>query len=462
MTATRKIGEEVMKMGTTVIIGGGTMGMRTAVTLRSLLKDERIVIIEKTPIASWAGCPIPYYISGRLPESSVILDSPDDIRKRGIELYENHEVVDIDPDGMRVKVKGGKIDGWMDYDNLVLGLGAIPRRIPILDEIEAENIFHITHALHGLKLRKFIDEEKPNKVLIVGGGYVGLEMVENLSELGMKISLVEKMEDILPRLPKRLRKKVYDKLKEREVEYHLSTVVEDVEIVGRLVKRVKLSNSRTLDVDLIVVSVGVLPNTKMLKNTKAEFGPLDSLKTNEYMEVMGLEKVYAGGDMVCVKNLITGKEAYYPLGDVANKHGIVTARRIAGKSDLVFKGAIGTSLTGIFGLQIGFTGLTKEEAEKEGFSVETMNLKAFTGHPKMGETTSSDLEVIYDFRDGRILGAFMVGEKCVAQFIDLISTFITMRMKAQEIFDVDYAYAPIGSTVWNPGLLFARKFYSGK
>ena len=447
-------------MGVTIIVGGGTMGMRTAVTLRSLLKDERIVVLEKISIASWAGCPIPYYISKRVPESSVVLDSPDDIRKRGIELYENHEVVDLDFDGMRIKVEGEMIDGWMNYDNLVLGLGAVPRKIPILGEVEAENLFHITHAIHGLKLRRFLDDEMPRKALIVGGGYVGLEMLENLAEIGIDVVLVEKLGELLPRLPGRLRRKVYEKLEERRIEYHLNTVVEDVRIDRGRIRSVKLSDSSVLDVDLVIVSVGVLPNTEMLKGSKAEFGPFDSLKTNEYMEVKGLENVYAGGDMVCVKNLITGKDSYYPLGDLANKHGIVGARRIAGKSDLAFKGAIGTSLTGLFGLRIGFSGLTEDEARKEGFDVKTMSLKAFTGHAKMKETEVSDLEVIYDSNSGRIIGAFMVGGRCVAQFMDMLSTFMVVGMSPQDIFNVDYAYAPIGSTVWNPGLLFARKFYS--
>lgn len=440
-----------------VVVGGGVVGMRASVTVKHFSPDAEIVLIEKTDIASWAGCTIPYYISGKLPLSTVVLDTPESIKQRGIKLYTNHIAEEIDFDNRRVKVFGDDIKGWIDYDWIVLGMGAVPRKIPVVDEIEAENKFHISHAKDGIKLKKYIEENKPRKALIIGAGYIGIEMAENLYELGMEVTVVEKLTDIFPRFPELMRKKIKKVFEEKGIELYTDTVVEEVETKDKKIVGVKLSNGARKETDLVLVAVGVKPNTDILKGSKVMFGECGGVKINEYAEVEGVDRAIAGGDLVCVKNLITGKEMYYPLGDIANKHGLIGGRTIVGKRDVKFKGAIGSNITKFFVYQISSAGLNLEEAKSAGFNAKSMDVKGFTGNHKFPDTSTIDVHIVYDDDTKRILGVFLLGEKCVASFTDVFSSFISNGLGLEEILNTDFAYAPPTSVVWNPALLFVRK-----
>ncbi len=441
-------------MDKVIVIGGGAGGMTSATQIKRKDPSKKVMVFDKGNYVSWAGCPTPYYIAGKLPEKSVIHYTPEYFREnRKIDVFVRHEVKEISFKEKRVYVEGENLNGWVDYDYLVLAPGGKPF-IPPMNGIEKEGVFKLSHVEDAFSIKEYLNKENPKNAVIVGGGAIGLEMAESFSDLGIKVTIIEKLPVILPFLKDKQRDYILDTLKSHGVRLITDDTVLDI-LGEEKVKGVKTEKGENIDADILLVSIGVRPNTEFLKDSGFELSERGAIDVDEHMRTY-IENVYAAGDSVLVKHMLTGKKVLAPLGDVADKEGLVVGANIAG-FDMVFPGIVGTAITKVFEWEVARTGLTLDEAKKAGYeNAKEIIVKGYHKNPGFG-VRGTTFNVVFDDEKGLFLGAFAVGEACVAQFIDTFATFISLKIPIDKAFSVDYAYCPATSTVWNPLLAAYRK-----
>ncbi len=441
---------------TVVIVGGGAGGMTTAAILKKTCPEKRVVVFEKSEYVSWAGCPTPYYISDELPFEAVVRHGVEDFIKRGIEVYNHHEVEKIDFDKKNILVKGGKINGLFEYDKLVLSLGGnpfIPNINGFSDDIKG--IFRLSHIDHAIKIKEYIQKEKPKKACIIGGGFIGLEMAESFHLRGIDLTLVEKLDALFPKINQGLLKPVYDKFDGESLKLITGKSVVGINSQDGVLKSIVLDSGEKIETDILLISIGLRPNTQLLEKSSFEFNEKGRVYVDRKMRTY-IEDVYAIGDMIFTENTLTGQKVYAPFGDAADKQGLVVGKNLCGQ-EREFKGVMGTFATSFFDIKISKTGLSLEEAVEAGYNAKSVYVTAVNEVPLFKNAGSAKTEVIYDFDDKIILGATMVGDIPVAQFIDQFAIAISKKLNFESLFDVDYAYSPTNSIVWNPILAAYRK-----
>ncbi len=441
-------------MDKVIVVGGGAGGMTSATQIKRKDPSKKVMVFDKGNYVSWAGCPTPYYIAGKLPEKSVIHYTPEYFREnRKIDVFIRHEVKEILFKEKRVYVEGDNLNGWIDYDYLVLAPGGKPF-IPPMNGIEKEGVFKLSHVEDAFSIKEYLNKENPKNAVIVGGGAIGLEMAEAFSDLGIKVTIIERLPVILPFLKDKQRDYILDTLKSHGVKLLTDDTVLDI-LGDEKVKGVRTEKGENIDADILLVSIGVRPNTEFLKSSGFELSERGAIDVDEHMMTY-IENVYAAGDSVLVKHMLTGKKVLAPLGDVADKEGLVVGANIAG-FDMIFPGIVGTAITKVFEWEVARTGLTLDEAKKAGYeNAKEVIVKGYHKNPGFG-VRGTTFNVVFDDKEGLFLGAFAVGESCVAQFIDTFATFISLKIPIDKAFSVDYAYCPATSTVWNPLLAAYRK-----
>ncbi|OHD56271.1 MAG: hypothetical protein A2Y33_00440 [Spirochaetes bacterium GWF1_51_8] len=449
-------------MGKKVLIaGGGAGGMTAATQIKRQNPDIEVTLFESGSYVSWAGCPTPYYIAGLVGEMSVVhFDAEYFKNDRGIDVYTHTPVELIDFKRKIVSVNGEKIKGEFPYDQLILSLGAkaVVPPIPGLRSDDGklnEGIFILRDAENAFNIKEYIDKRKVKNALIIGSGFIGLEMAEALTHLGISVTVVEMADGILPMLgTDEQRKKILKSLEANKVALRLGTTVKEIVCCPDGVEAAILSDGTSVPMEFLLVSIGVRPNLSLLEKSGFH-APDGKLIVNENLET-GIPDVYALGDMVWTRNLLTGKPVYAPFGDVADKQGLALGGIIAG-SPLQFRGVIGSAATSIFEWQIAVTGLNYQAALDNGFDAEKVNVKSL--HRIMGfeDTVPGLVNVVYEKNTHRVLGASIVSQSAAAQFIDQFAIAITWGLTLDQLFDVDYAYSPKTSVVWNPILAAYRK-----
>ena len=441
-------------MDKVIVIGGGAGGMTSATQVKRKDPSKKVMVFDKGRYVSWAGCPTPYYIAGKLPQKSVIHYTPEYFREnRKIDVFIRHEVKEVSFEKKRVYVEGEDLNGWIDYDYLVLAPGGKPF-IPPINNLDKKGVFKLSHVEDAFSIKEYIENESPKSAVIVGGGAIGLEMAEAFSDIGIKVTIIERLPMILPFLKEKQREYVLDTLKSHKVRLLTDDTVTDV-LGEERVTGVKTEKGEKIDADILLISIGVRPNTEFLKKSGFKLSERDAIDVNEYMETY-LKNVYAAGDSVLVKHMLTGKKVLAPLGDVADKEGLVVGANIAGAKKK-FEGIIGTAITKVFEWEVARTGLTLDEARVNGYpDAKEVLVKGYHKNPGFG-VKGTTFNVVFDEKKGIFLGAFAVGEACVAQFIDTFAIFISLGIPIDNAFTVDYAYCPATSTVWNPLLAAYRK-----
>ncbi|MGM0507683.1 MAG: FAD-dependent oxidoreductase [Fusobacteriota bacterium] len=439
-----------------VVVGGGAGGMTAATQIRKKMPDSEVVVFEKTEHASWAGCPMPYYIAEEIPEKSVLHHKPEYFKKkRNIDVYVNHEVRKIDFNNKKIKVVGDKISKDFSYDKLILSTG----NSPLIPKIKGyskdiDGLFNLSHATDGLAIKKYLDGNNIKKGIVVGAGFIGMEMAESFQKRGLEVKVVELQEDILPTFDFNLKRGISKKAKEKEIDIILGKYVSEIKKENGKIKSVVLNTGEELETEIILMSVGVKPNLDLLENSDYPFEG-DKFTVNDYLETK-YKDVYAIGDMIYTKNYITDKIVYAPFGDVADKQGIIVAENISGKKRK-YNGVGGTFATSFFDIRIAKTGLSLDEAKDNGWNADSITLRGFTKISSFEDSGGGKMELIYDKDNNSILGAAMAGDEAIAQFIDQVAIIIANKISLEDIFDVDYAYSPTNSTVWNPLLVAYRK-----
>ncbi|MGM0496101.1 MAG: CoA-disulfide reductase [Bacillota bacterium] len=430
----------------TIIIGGVAAGMSAASKLRRLDKDAIIHVYEKGSDLSYGACGMPYYLGGLIEnEEKLIARTKSDFEKKNIKVFLKHEVVKVNPKAKTIEVKNLEQNKIINdkYDKLVIAVGTKANRTNILGTDKA-NIQVLNKLSDARKLKPLIDKAK--SVAIIGGGYIGLEIAENLAHLGKKVDIIERLPQLLPIYDKVIAKKAQTALEAIGVNIYLEENLE--EYLQKNNKTIIKTNKNSFEEDLVIEAIGVRPNTEFLKDIGLDMLSNGAIIVNDKMET-SLKDIYAGGDCVSYHHLLTNKNAFVPLGTHANKAGRVIAENIAGNKE-IFSGIVGSNIIKVDKLAIAKTGLGYQEAKRENFNYEYVDITAKNQAGYYPGAKEIFIRIVYEPKTGILKGAQIVGEKGVSSRINIMALAITKGLTAKEFSGLDLAYAPPFSPVWDP------------
>jgi NADPH-dependent 2,4-dienoyl-CoA reductase/sulfur reductase-like enzyme len=444
-----------------VVIGGDAAGMTAAARARRRRdpEDLEIVAFERGPYTSYSACGIPYFVGDLVSDvDDLVARTPEEHRRNGIDVRTGHEVVAIDLNQRRVRVRDLTGDGAAErdepFDQLVVATGAVPSR-PHVTSADAEGIFGVQTLADGVTVRRAVDERAPRRAVVVGGGYVGLEMAEALVRRGLEVALVDRTEQPMAgTLDLDMGALVADALRAVGVKLHLGEAVDGFDVEDGSVRAVHTAN-RSLPADIVVLGLGVRPDSALAKEAGIAVGETGGIVTDARMETSA-GGIWAAGDCVESTQRITGLPVALALGTHANKQGRVVGINATG-GDVRFPGVIGTAVSKICVYEVARTGLTEHQAAELDRDVVAATIESTTRAGYYPEAAPIKVKVVADRRDGRIVGAQIVGAEGAAKRIDVIATAIWNRMPVDEVASLDLSYAPPFSPVWDPVLVAARK-----
>ncbi len=424
-----------------VVIGAVAAGTSAAAKARRNDERAQITIYEKDSNISYSGCGMPYFISGEIKAVNELTPrEPEFFKKKyNIDIKIKCEVIDVDTKERILTVKNistGEV--FTDnYDKLVLATGATPFK-PNIDGVDAENVFFLRNIADSIKIKQYINAKKPRTAVIGGTGFIGLEMLESLTELGIQTQIVELAPHITPNLDKDIAKVLENRLVAKGVNVFTGTSISKI-----LNGKVELSNGKEISADIVLMATGVRPNTQLAKHMGVEIGTSGAIKVDSEMNT-NIQDISACGDCIETFCTVTGEKVYRPLGSTANKTGRIAGQNISGKK-MQYKGNLGTGIFKVFDITVASTGLTEERARKHGFDAQVChNIKPDKPHYMGGKEMT--IKAVADRKTGRLLGVQIVGFGGVDKRIDIFATLITYKATVDELFDLDLAYAPPFST----------------
>ena len=432
-----------------VIVGGVAGGATAAARIRRLNENAEIIIFERSGYISYANCGLPYYIGGVIEdEQALTLQTPEGFYQRfNIKAKVYHEVTDIDAKNKLVFVtdlKTGKCY-TESYDKLILSPGAKP----ILPNfyIENERTFTLRTVEDTLKIRAFIEQKQPQTAVVIGGGFIGLEMAENLAELGIKTTIVQRDDHLLPTVDLDMASFVQASFRYHGVQLLLNSSTEKMSAKGNKVL-IGLADGQQISTDMVVLAVGVIPENNLAKKVGLELGIKGAIKVNEKMET-SVADIYAVGDAVQVKHFITEQSAVISLAGPANKQGRIAADNICGINS-EYTGSQGSSVIKIFDMTVATTGINEQQAKASGYEYEKVILTQNSHAGYYPQATAMTVKLIFERKTLSILGAQIVGYDGVDKRIDVIATAIRAGLRADQLKDLDLAYAPPYSSAKDP------------
>lgn len=443
-----------------VIIGGVAAGPKVAAKLRRLDWEAEITVLERGKFLSYAGCGLPYYVSGEVKEYRELMETPVGVlrdpdffeKSKGVKVFNRTEVVRIDREKKVVEARNldtGKTLSF-SYDYLVLATGSRPTFPPMkatdLDHpetsISGKDLGHV-YTLHGIEdaeaIRWTIKEKLAKKAVIVGGGLIGMEMTESLVKSGLEVTVIEVLPEILPILDEDMGILVRRYCQSQGVTVRVGEKVEFLEGQGGVVKRV-ITDKGTYEADIVVVATGFRPNTDLAQRAGLALGETGGIKVDCFMRTSD-PCIFAVGDCVEVENLVCGKPAYMPMGSLANKEGRVAAINIAGGTE-VFRGALSSVIFKLFDYTVARTGLTVHQARDLGYDTEYALIPALDRAHYFPGTKQVITKLIADRRSGRILGAQIIGKGDVPKGIYTIATVLYYGGVVEDLSNMDLPYAP--------------------
>lgn len=434
----------------TVIVGGVAGGASAAARLRRLDENAEIVIFERSGYISYANCGLPYYIGGIITDKEELtLQSPQSFKSRfNIDVRVNHEVVKINPDIKTVTVKNLKNGECFDesYDKLILSPGA-KAAVPPLDGVDSGKIFTLRTVEDTFKIKNYLNFEKPQTAVVIGAGFIGLEAAENLAETGIKVTLIEFADHVLAPFDYDMACQLHGLIKRREIDLLLNTAVTVFKEENEKIS-VFTDKGRKICADMVIMSVGVTPDTAIAKDAGLKLGVKGSIIVNKRMET-SCKDIYAVGDAVEVEHYITGKKALVSLAGPANKQGRIAADSICNiKSE--FKGSQGSSVLKLFEMTAASTGINETTAKALGLDCESVVLSPASHASYYPGGKIMTMKVVFDKQTDSILGAQIVGYDGVDKRIDVIAAAIRGKIKASALSELELAYAPPYSSAKDP------------
>jgi NADPH-dependent 2,4-dienoyl-CoA reductase/sulfur reductase-like enzyme len=435
-----------------VVIGGDGAGMAAAMQVRRRQPYQEIVALEKGRWTSYSACGIPYLVGGEVAViDDLVARSPQEFRdEHRIDVRLQHEVTGIDIDRRRVEVRDHQRQRTIhiDFDRLHVATGARPTR-PDLPGIDLPHVKGVQTLDDAKALLDHARAARCQSVAVVGGGYIGLEMAEAFVRWGASVTLLEGGDHLMRTLDADMADRLLDPMKGMGIAVRLGAQVAAFEA-----GRVLLGDGGAVDADLVVLGLGVTPNSELAADAGAATGVRGALVVDRRQRTT-LEGVYAAGDCCESEHLVSARAVHVALGTVANKQGRVAGINLGG-GYATFAGVVGTAITKICSLEVARTGLTVAEAERDGFAPVATTIEATTHAGYMADTEPMAVKMVGERGTGRLLGAQIVGGAGSAKRIDTVATALHARMRLDEVVDLDLAYAPPFSSVWDPIAVAAR------
>ena len=432
-----------------VIVGGVAGGATTAARLRRLDEQTEIVMIERGEYISFANCGLPYYIGGAIQERDALLVQTVEgmSKKFNMDIRNLSEVTRIDRERKVVEIKNLKTGETYEenYDVLVLSPGASPIKPPIPGIIEAEALFTLRNIPDTDKIKAYVDEQQPRKATVIGGGFIGVEMAENLWERGVEVTLVEMADQIMAPIDFEMASILHQHLREKGVNLVLEDGVKSFENNGKLIN---LNSGKQLDTDLVILAIGVAPENKLAKEAGLELGLRGAIRVNERLQTAD-ESIYAIGDAIEVKDYINGQATHIPLAWPANRQGRIVADHING-IDSKYQGTLGTSIAKVFDMTVAATGNNEKTLKRLGISYDVVHVHPSSHAGYYPGAFPIALKLIFDRVTGKIFGAQAVSYDGADKRIDVLATAIKGGMTIFDLPDLELAYAPPYSSAKDP------------
>lgn len=433
-----------------VIIGGVAGGASAAARIRRLDESAEIIVFEKTGYISYANCGLPYYIGDVITDSSdLTLQTPESFWTRfRILVKVNHEVTNIDVTKKTVTVKN-LLTGteWEEpYDKLLLSPGAKPVR-PNLPGIDSEKIFSLRTVEDTFRIHDYLEKTKAQSAVIVGGGYIGIEVAENLKEKGLNVTIVQRPNQLMNTLDYDMASFVHSKLRVKGISLRLNSNVTSFRQDGERIVTLLEDNSE-IAADMVLLAIGVAPENSLAKQAGLKLGVKGSIVVNDRMET-SVQDIYAVGDAIQVKHFVTEEDTVIALAGPANKQGRIAADNICG-GDSHYQGSMGSSIIKIFDMTVAGTGLTEKVAKSMGIDCESVVLSPASHAGYYPGAKVMTMKVVFEKDTWKLLGAQIVGTEGVDKRLDVLATAMHAGMKANMLKDVDLAYAPPFSSAKDP------------
>ncbi|MGW4552235.1 FAD-dependent oxidoreductase [Streptomyces sp. NPDC004365] len=443
-----------------VVIGGDAAGMSAASQARRLRTPDELEIVafERGHFSSFSACGIPYWVGGDVAtRDELIARTPEEHAARGIDLRMRTEVTEIDVAGRRVRTRAvdSGAEAWTSYDKLVIATGARPIR-PDLPGIDAPGVHGVQTLDDGQALLDSLAATRGRSAVVVGAGYIGVEMAEALVNRGYEVTVVNRGKEPMATLDPDMGRLVHEAMEGLGIR-----MVDDAAVTkiltgddGRV--RAVGTESAEYPADVVVLGIGARPETGLARAAGLPLGEHGGLLTDLSMRVRGHENIWAGGDCVEVMDLVSGRERHIALGTHANKHGQVIGTNVGG-GYATFPGVVGTAVSKVCDLEIARTGLREKDARRAGLQYVTVTIESTSRAGYYPNAASMKVKMLAERRTGRLLGVQIVGREGAAKRVDIAAVALTARMTVEEMTALDLGYAPPFSPVWDPVLVAARK-----
>ncbi|MEV5781010.1 FAD-dependent oxidoreductase [Streptomyces sp. NPDC052287] len=442
-----------------VVIGGDAAGMSAASQARRMRGPDELEIVafERGHFTSYSACGIPYWVGGDVSgPDRLIARSPREHRERGIDLRMRTEVTEIDVAGARVRSRDleSGAEAWTSYDKLVIATGARPVR-PDLPGMDAPGVHGVQTLDDGQALLDTLAARRGRRAVVVGAGYIGVEMAEALINRGYEVTVVNRGTEPMATLDPDM-----GRLVRRAMSGLGITMVDDATVTGIVTGadgvRAVATQDAEYPADVVVLGIGVRPETTLARAAGLPLGDHGGLLTDLAMRVRGHENIWAGGDCVEVLDLVSGSERHIALGTHANKHGQVIGSNVGG-GYATFPGVVGTAVSKVCDLEIARTGLREKDARRAGLQFETVTIESTSRAGYYPNAALMTVKMLAERRTGRLLGVQIVGREGAAKRVDIAAVALTARMTVEQMTALDLGYAPPFSPVWDPILVAARK-----
>lgn len=435
-----------------VIIGSVAAGTSVAAKARRNTEDAEIVVYDQDKDISYSICGIPYYIGEEIEGLDKL--TPRNaawFKKRyNVDIFTEHRVTAIHPESQTIEVENLQTGEKKteSYDELVLATGAKP----IVPEIfkaqqTSKNLFHVRNIQDAAAIHSFIEKENPKQATIIGAGFIGLEMAEQLVHKGIEVTVIQRSNQVMKQMDADMAYRVQLELEKNNVNIQLNTTITEVIEKDSYITELATNQDQRIESDLVILAAGVIPNTSLVQSISIQLGESGAIKVNKKMQTT-VPHIYAVGDVAESYSVITDKPIYRPLGSTANKMGRIAGDVITGGT-LEHRGILGTGIVRVFNLAVAYTGLTEKEARVEGIEVAVLyNIKPDHADYLGGKELT--IKALADKSNGRILGAQIIGQQGVDKRIDVIATAISFGAVAEDLFHLDLAYAPPFATTKDP------------
>lgn len=437
-----------------VIVGGVAAGMSAAAKARRMDASLEIVVYERSGYVSYGSCGFPYAIKGEIARvEDVVVRTPEQFAKQGITALVEHEVLAIDPGAGTVRIRDRRSGAEFSdrWDELVLTTGGVASRPP-LPGAELPGVFTLRTVEDALAIRGWIEERRPARGAIIGGGYIGLEMAEALAAHGIALTLVERLPQVLPNLDPELANHVQAELTRQGVDVRLDQPVEG--LAGDERVREVAAGGQRIPAEIVILAMGVRPGVELARAAGIALGPTGAVAVDDHQRT-NLAHVWAAGDVAEAHHRVTGKPAWVPLGTTANKQGRVAGENLAG-GDARFAGIVGTAVVKVFDMEAASSGLSEARARAEGYSVQTVSATANSRAHYMPGHQPIHVKLVYETGSRRLLGGQLVGREGVAKRVDTIAAALHQGWTVDELAELDLSYAPPFAPVWDPILVAAN------